>query len=151
MLQRYLTNEIERPYIQKSWALGKPGSLPHQILSTDPAGFSIRYRRQTNNRSITPAIERDIVKELTIEKRLIQNKDVPIRSYNYSYIKTRLENDYGQKISLPTIIDRAKKHGFYLRKPSVHDREVLTTTPANSSSTTPRCTCGPRSPRKNGG
>jgi hypothetical protein len=39
-----------------------------------------------------------------------------------------LEEDYHQQVSLPTIIDRAKKNGFYLRKPkrSVHDREVLT-------------------------
>jgi hypothetical protein len=48
--------------------------------------------------------------------------------YNYSYIKNRLKEHYGQKVSLPTIIDRAKKHGFYLRKPqrTMHDREVST-------------------------
>jgi hypothetical protein len=97
-----------------------------QSCQANPAGFSIQYRRQTKSRSMVPAIKRNIVKELTIEKRLIQNKDVPIRSY--SYIKTRLETAYGQKISLPTIIDRAKKQGFYLRKPkrSAHAREVLT-------------------------
>ena len=129
MLQRYLNNEIERPYIQQILGIGKTRFFALiKSYQTDPAGFSIQYRRQTKNRSIAPAIERNIVKELTIEKQLIQNKDVPIRSYNYSYIKTRLETDYEQKISLPTIIDRARKHGFYLRKPkrSVHDREVLT-------------------------
>ena len=52
----------------------------------------------------------------------------PLRSYNYSYIKDRLEREYKQKVSLSTIIDRARKNDFYLRKPkrTVHDREVLT-------------------------
>jgi hypothetical protein len=39
-----------------------------------------------------------------------------------------LENSYHQKVSLPTIINRAKKNGFYLprSKKTAHDREVLT-------------------------
>ena len=115
MLQRYLNGEIERTYIQQIFGIGKSRFFALiKSYQSDPAGFSIQYRRQTNPRSIAPAIEKNIVKELTIEKRLIQDKDVPIRSYNYSYIKTRLESVYGQKTSLPTIIDRAKKHGFYL-------------------------------------
>ncbi len=129
MLQRYLNNEIERPYIQQILGVGKTRFFALlKSYQADRAGFSIQYRRQTKTRSIAPAIESNILKELTIEKRLIQDKDVPIRSYNYSYVKTRLETDYGHKVSLPTIINRARKHGFSLRKPkrSVHDREVLT-------------------------
>ena len=52
-----------------------------------------------------------------------------MRYYNYSYVKDLLETKYNQKVSLPTIIDRAKKNDFYLkRKPgkASHDREVLT-------------------------
>ncbi len=129
MLQRYLNNEIERAYIQQILGIGKTRFFALlQSYQADPAGFSIQYRRQTKTRSIALAIERNILKELAIEKRLIQDKDVPIRSYNYSYVKTRLETDYGHKVSLPTIINRARKHGFSLRKPkrSAHDREVLT-------------------------
>jgi hypothetical protein len=39
-----------------------------------------------------------------------------------------LRKKYRQKVSLTTVIRRAKKHGFYLRKPerTIHDREVLT-------------------------
>lgn len=129
MLQRYLNKDIERPYIQQIFGVGKTRFFALlKSYQADRAGFSIQYRRQTKTRSIAPAIEKNILKELTIEKRLIQDKDVPIRSYNYSYVKTRLETDYGHKVSLPTIINRARKHGFSLRKPkrSVHDREVLT-------------------------
>jgi hypothetical protein len=129
MLKRYLNHEIERPYIQQILGIGKTRLFALlKSYQADASGFSIQYHRQTQTRSIAPAIERNILKELAIEKQLIQNKDVPIRSYNYSYVRTRLETDYGQKISLPTIIDRARKHGFYLRNPkrSAHDREVLT-------------------------
>jgi len=66
--------------------------------------------------------------ELKIENELIKDSAIPIRSYNYSYIKDIIETRYDQRVSLPTIINRAKKEGFYLgkRQKSVHDREVLT-------------------------
>ena len=97
----------------------------------DPDNFSIQYNRKTINRKIDQAIETNIIKELKIEKDLIQAKEVPIRWYNYSYIKDILENDYHQKVSLSTIINRAKTNGFYLTKPKrkVHDREVITNYP----------------------
>ena len=84
-----------------------PVFCPDEILSDRSSGLLHPIASSNKNRSITPAVERNIVKEPTIEKHLIQNKDVPIRSYNYSYIKTRLQTDYGQKVSLPTIINRA--------------------------------------------
>ena len=56
MLQRYLTNEIERPYIQEILGIGKTRFFALiKAYQTDPAGFSIQYRRPTNNRSIAPA------------------------------------------------------------------------------------------------
>ncbi len=52
----------------------------------DPDNFSIQYVRRTINRKINPEIDKNIVKELKIEKDLIENKDIPIKHYNYSYI-----------------------------------------------------------------
>lgn len=65
---------------------------------------------------------------MAIDKKIIKDKDNPVRRYNYSFIKDRLADTYGQKVALSTIIDRAKKYGFYRKrpKPSKHDREVLT-------------------------
>jgi hypothetical protein len=64
MLQRYLNNEIERSYIQQILGIGKTRFFALiNSYQTNPAGFSIQYRRQTKNRSIAPAIERNIVKE----------------------------------------------------------------------------------------
>ena len=73
--------------------------------------------------------EQALIKELKIEKQLIDNKDIPIRKYNYSYIKDLLEVAYQQKVSLTTIIKRAKQNDFYLPKKlkkTIHDRKVLT-------------------------
>ena len=97
----------------------------------DPDNFSIQYNRKTINRKIDQAIETNIIKELNTEKDLIQAKDIPIKWYNYSYIKDILENDYNQKVSLSTIINRAKTNGFYLTKPKrkVHEKEVITNYP----------------------
>ena len=68
------------------------------------------------------------MKELEIGKNIIQNTEIPLRWYNYSFVKDRLERKYNQRVSLPTIVDRAKKNGYYLKKPkrTIHEREVLT-------------------------
>ena len=129
LLRRYLRKEVERKYIQEILLIGKRRffSLIKQYRE-NPEGFSIKYHRRAKTRVISRSIEKNIIKELTIEKRLIQDKSVPLKSYNYSYIKDLLEKKYNQKVSLPTIIDRAKKNDFYLKKPkrTIHDREVLT-------------------------
>lgn len=94
----------------------------------DPDSFSVSYHRKRAARKIDRQIEENILKELSLENRLIENNDMPIRFYNYSYIKDQLYEKYRQKVSLPTIIDRAKKNGFYIPRPDrkTHDREVLT-------------------------
>ena len=129
LILRYLSKEIERKYIQDILGIGKTRffALINKYRK-DPDTFSIQYIRTIKTRNISQGIENNILKELSIEKKLIQDKNVPIRSYNYSYIKDRLEKEYKQRVSLPTIIDRAKKNDFYLKSPkrTAHDREVLT-------------------------
>jgi len=128
LLERYLKKEVERTYIQEILTIKKRRffTLINQYRE-DPQHFSIQYQRATPPR-ISPEVEQNILKELTIEKRLIQDKETPLKSYNYSFIKDHLRKKYRQKISLTTVIRRAKKHGFYLKKPkrTPHDREVLT-------------------------
>lgn len=93
-------------------------------------GFSISYIRKTNKR-ISSELERIIIKELENEKQLIENKDIPIRNYNYTYIKNQIYKNYKQKVSTPTIIARAKQLDYYIQKKEhkKHDREVLTNYP----------------------
>ena len=128
LLERYLNKEVERIYIQEILAIKKRRffTLINQYKE-DPQHFSIQYQRATPPR-ISPETEQNILKELTIEKGIIQDKETPLNSYNYSFIKDHLGKKYRQKVSLTTVIRRAKKHGFYLKKPkrTLHDREVLT-------------------------
>ena len=125
-----MRNEIERKYIQEILGIkNRRFFILIKRYRENPKGFSIQYRRKAKTRGISPSIEENLIKELSIEKELIEDKNVPLKSYNYSYIKDLLEKKYNQKVSLPTIIDRAKKNDFYLKKRpkrTVHDREVLT-------------------------
>ena len=88
LLQRYLRKEIERKHIQQILFISKRRffSLIKQYRE-NPKGFSIQYHRKTKTRAISQSIEENIIKELSIEKELIEDRDVPLKSYNYSYIK----------------------------------------------------------------
>lgn len=128
-MQSYLNKHVERTHIQEILDIGKTRFFALlQEYRENPDKFSIQYDRESKNRTISPVIEKNIIKELTIDKKSIEDKDVPLKRYNYSFVKTRLEDQYNQKVSLSTIINRAKKNDFYLPKPekSVHTREVIT-------------------------
>ena len=132
MLKKYLNKEIDREYIQE--LLGIKKSRFFSVLKRykeNPEIFSIEYKRNQSKR-IDSEIEENIIKELSIDKSMIKNPQIPIRSYNYSYIKKRLENKFNQKVSVPTIINRAKENEFYIKrkkKKKTHDKEVLTNYP----------------------
>jgi len=129
LICRYLAKEIERSYIQEILGIGKTRFFALvKKYNEDQDSFSIEYKRKGTSRKISKDIEYNIMKELEIEKQLIADPEVPLRSYNYSYIADRLLSTYGQRVSTPTIISRAKRGGFYLKKSKrkAHDREVLT-------------------------
>lgn len=118
LLQRYIDKKIERKYIQDILEIKKRQFF--KILKEykdTPENFSIDYFRASPKR-ISDETERIILKELKIDKKIIEDKNNPTQWYNYSYIKDRLKNNYDQNVSLPTIIDRAKKNNFYLNKKS---------------------------------
>ena len=129
-IQGYLNNEISGNYLQNLLGIKKTRffALVKQYQK-NPEGFCIHYQRTTASRTIDPAIESNLLKELSLDQHLITNQDVPLSHYNYSHIKQRLLTHYNRKVSVPTIIDRAKKHNFYIkrqRRKQVHDRQVLT-------------------------
>ena len=132
LLRRYIENKIERKYLEEILGIKKRRffSLVKEFKS-NPEGFSIGYSRNRPSRKIPEDLEENIIRELAMEKSLIENPNTPVKHYNYSYIKDILERDYGKKVSLPTIIDRAKRNNYYLprAKRKVHEREVLTNYP----------------------
>jgi hypothetical protein len=91
-----------------------------------PETFSIAYERRSPDR-LPAAVEAAIERELLREKVIVEDKRLPISGYNYSALRDRLKKD-GLKVSLNTIIDRAKRLDCYIprKKRKSHDREVLT-------------------------
>lgn len=129
LLESYLSKEIEINYILQ--ILGIKRSRFFELLDeykNNPDSFTIQYKRKTK-RKIKKNLEKVILKELEKEKEMIENKDISIRTYNYSYIRDLILEKYEEKVSLPTIIKRAKENNYYILrkgKKKTHDREVLT-------------------------
>lgn len=130
LLQKYLEDKQKLTYILEILKIKRRRFFELlQGYNRNPDEFSIDYQRKKPTRKINEKLEKNIINELKITKGLIEDKDLPITSYNYSYIKDQLKDNYNQEISLPTIIARAKEKGFYKpkkRKKKSHDREVQT-------------------------
>lgn len=129
LLSRYCKGEIPRRYVQEVMGIKERRFFALvKRYRKSPDAFSIEYQRQKPTRQISEQTEKAILKELVIEKKIIEDKDNPVRRYNYSFIKDVLADKHKQSVSLSTIIDRAKKYDFYLKRTQQarHDREVLT-------------------------
>ena len=130
LLEKYANEKVELRYILETLRIRRRRFF--QLLREyrkDPDNFSIQYKRRRATKTISEDVEENIISELEKEKRLIEDKSIPIGFYNYSYIKDQIYQAYGQRVSLPTIISRARKQGFYRprkKKNRSHDREVLT-------------------------
>jgi len=110
VLEKYLSQEVEMAICLRLLKIERRQF--YKLLNKyrgSPSEFSISYERKKAPRRIDEKAEKVLRKELEKEKWLIENKDTPIRAYNYSYIQQLLLEKQGIKISLPTIIDRAKK------------------------------------------
>lgn len=86
-----------------------------KLYRENPKEFSLTYKRSTPARQLPKNIDQKIESALKKEKQLIDDKNNPVRRYNYSYVKTRLEKDGEIEVSLSSIIRRAKKKGFINR------------------------------------
>jgi len=129
LFSRYVSGEVQRRYVQEILGIKKRRFFTLlAAYKQNPLCFSIQYARRSAPHTVSPEVESNIVKELEIDKVLIEDPDVPLRRYNYSYVRDRLQSQYHQKVSVPTIINRAQKYGFWVkkRKGHIHDREVAT-------------------------
>ena len=130
VLEKYLSKEMSARDALTYLELGRTHFYNLvRDYQKDRINFSIAYARSLPTRSLNSAIEKSILQELQIEKeKIIDNPRVPTKHYNYSYIRSILKEKYHSSPSLSTIIDRAKKHGYWKKKPpkKVHDREVIT-------------------------
>lgn len=130
ILNKYTNKEISAQEATTYLEIGR--TRLYQLLQTyeeGPTNFSVAYERTKPTRKLDPGIEHNILKQLQAEKEtIIDNPNVPTKYYNYSYIRDLLQRDYQQSVSVPTIINRAKEHGYWKEKPprKIHDQEVIT-------------------------
>ena len=128
LFKGYCQGLLDRTEIENILSIGKARFFALlKRYRQDPEGFSITYQR-TSPLRLSLSVEKEIGNELRLEKSLIEDRELPISSYNYSAIRDRLLKQ-GIRISVPTIIERAKALGCYRAKPKkkAHDREVVTT------------------------
>lgn len=130
ILDKYLSRELIAKEAMRYLGIGRTRlyQLAQEYVGSKK-NFSIAYVRNKPTRQLDPAIERNIVKELKLEKvQIIDNPDVPVSRYNYSYIQNLLKEKYQQTVSVNTVISRAKEQGYWKKKPpkKIHDREVIT-------------------------
>jgi len=128
LLERYEKRAISRKAIEE--VLGIKKVRLFRILKRyreDKNKFAIGYERRSSNNKISEEAEKRIREELERERSWIKDKDIPVYWNNYSEIKRELETKGKIKISVPTIINRAKEWGYYQKKQkrSKHDREVI--------------------------
>lgn len=127
LLQGYNQGLLARDEIQEMLGISKSHFFALlREYRKDPEAFSIVYERRSPGR-LPAAVEAAIERELLREKEIVEDKRLPISGYNYSALRDRLKKD-GIKVSVNTIIDRAKHLGCYKprKKRKAHDRQVLT-------------------------
>jgi len=128
LLKGYCQGTLDRSAIEEILGISKTrffNLLKEYRRDTDK--FALAYQRNTHTR-LSISAEREIEKELMLEKGLVEDSTLPITNYNYSAIRDRLAKR-GIMVSSPTIIARAKSLGCYQYHPrkKAHDREVITT------------------------
>ena len=129
ILENYLAKEITAKEAMAKLELKRSQFFNLASRYRDGSGnFTIKHQGNNGNRKISEESKKAILVELKKEKKLIDNKNMPIKFYNYSAMRDALAEKNKIAVSLPTIIGLAKINGYYLAKPErkIHDREVIT-------------------------
>ncbi|OPY67208.1 MAG: hypothetical protein A4E63_02315 [Syntrophorhabdus sp. PtaU1.Bin050] len=109
IVEKYLAKELNAAEAMELLSLKRRQFFEWvQKYRNDPESFTVAYRRRGASRKLNDTAHSHILQELAIEKALIDDPSIP-RYYNYSYIRVQLKKNYQEKVSLPAIIERAKK------------------------------------------
>lgn len=79
LLERYVNKEIKIDYILDTLSIKR--SRFFELLNEyrkNPDNFSVTYKRGRSTRRVSKEIDENIIKELRIEKSLIENKNISI-------------------------------------------------------------------------
>jgi hypothetical protein len=128
LIRSYEEGQISRAQIEETLQVGKTRFFALlKLYREDSRSFSVAYHRISPLR-LSDKAERLIRETLLEERALIEDPDLPISTYNYSAARERLLERV-LKVSLSTIIERAKAMGCHRPRPKgkSHSREVITT------------------------
>ncbi|UCE74904.1 MAG: hypothetical protein JSV56_04170 [Methanomassiliicoccales archaeon] len=90
LIERYLSKGIERGYIQEVLGIGKTRFFALvNAYRHSPLEFSIQYERNTKTRTISQAVEDNILRELQIERTMIESP-----RYRYDTITTVISETF---------------------------------------------------------
>jgi len=113
ILNRYVRKELSTVQAMDTLGLGRSQFFEWvKRYKNGCRDFTTAYARKTGNHKIDSQTEGYIMKELKIEKTLIDDPAMPVRFYNYSFIRDQIMKKCRLEVSVPTIIDRAKKGAF---------------------------------------
>jgi transposase len=127
LFQLYCQGLLTRADAQEMLSIGKTRFFALlKRYRQDTEAFSVSYKR-TGRAGVSLADETEIELALLQEKEIVEDERLPVSCYNYSAMRDRLAKK-GVKVSVTTIIRRAKRLGCYKprKKRKTHDREVLT-------------------------
>lgn len=128
LIRSYEEGHMSRAQVEETLQVGKTRFFALlKLFRRDSRSFSLAYHRSSPAR-LSDKAERLIRESLLEERALIENPELPISTYNYSATRERLL-ERGIKVSLATIIERAKAMGCHRPRPKgkSHSREVITT------------------------
>jgi hypothetical protein len=99
-----------------------------ESFNTDRSSFTATPKKRERRLRISPDAESCIKEELEKEQKLVEDHSMPVYSYNYSAVRDTLKEDHQIDVSVPTVIDRAKKLGLYIPRMErkAHERIVST-------------------------
>lgn len=129
IFKKYETGRLDRATAMKQMKLSEKSF--HRWLKRyrkDPDNFSLQVSRDFPSRLSKKEEEQIEQKLKQARDRVVENKDVPLNSYNYSEIQDELARQ-GIEVSVPTIINRAKEHDCYIeekQQETVHDETIKT-------------------------
>lgn len=104
LLRMYLKGKITKKYLQDFLKIKNSRFFVLiKKFKTNPNTFSFKHVIKIKTHKISNSIKKNIIKELSKDKKLILNKDISVKKYN-------------KNVSLPTIINRVKTYRFYIPK-----------------------------------
>lgn len=128
LFRLYVEGQMDRTQVEETLKIGKTRFFALlKVYRSDPRSFSMAYHRRSPQRLQDKA--EGLIRDFLLEERaMIEDPDLPISSYNYSATRERLL-EHGIKVSLSTIIERAKAIDCHRARPKrkAHSREVITT------------------------